>query len=105
MSYCSRTDVSKVRLYNLRLYSKNLNEEINVAFIVAALGGIVLGGALAAWILSNRWKQQVEEVKEALNELAEKHQKEQKDNKELKQELADTRYQLGEAKKDLAARS
>jgi len=44
-------------------------------------------------------------VKEALNELAVKHQQEQEQNKELKQKLADTRYQLGEAKKDLAARS
>ncbi len=74
-------------------------------FILAALGGIVLGGGLAAWVLSNRWKQQVEEVKEALNELVDKHQQEQQQNKELKQDLADTRYQLGEAKKDLAARS
>jgi|TARA_B110000211_G_C13982019_1_gene509856 hypothetical protein len=76
-----------------------------MAFILAALGGVVLGGGLAALILSNRWKQQVEEVKEALNELAVKHQQEQEQNKELKQKLADTRYQLGEAKKDLAARS
>jgi predicted nuclease with TOPRIM domain len=75
-----------------------------MAFILAALGGVVLGGGLAAWVLSNRWNQQVEEVKAALNELAEKHQEEQQENKELKQELADTRYQLGEAKKDLAAR-
>lgn len=75
-----------------------------MAFIFAALGGIVLGGGLAAWILSNRWKLQVEEVKGALNELAEKHQEEQAQNKELKQKLADTTYQLGEAKKDLAAR-
>ena len=74
-------------------------------FILAALGGIVLGGGLAAWVLSNSWKQQVEEVKEALNELVDKHQQEQQQNKELKQDLADTRYQLGEAKKDLAARS
>lgn len=74
-------------------------------FILAALGGIVLGGGLAAWVLSNRWKLQVEEVKVALNELAEKHQQEQQQNKALKQDLADTRYQLGEAKKDLAARS
>lgn len=76
-----------------------------MAFILAALGGIVLGGGLTAWILSSRWKQQVEEVKEALNELADKHQKEQQQNKALKQDLADTRYQLGEAKRDLAARS
>lgn len=76
-----------------------------MAFILAALGGVVLGGGLVALILSNRWKQQVEEVKEALNELAVKHQQEQEQNKELKQKLADTRYQLGEAKKDLAARS
>ena len=75
-----------------------------MAFILAALGGVVLGGGLAAWVLSNRWNQQVEEVKAALNELAAKHQEEQQENKELKQELADTRYQLGEAKKDLAAR-
>lgn len=75
-----------------------------MAFILAALGGIVLGGGLAAWVLSNRWNQQVEEVKDALNELAGKHQEEQQQNKALKQELADTRYQLGEAKKDLAAR-
>ena len=75
-----------------------------MAFIFAALGGIVLGGGLAAWILSNRWKLRVEEVKGALNELAEKHQEEQAQNKELKQKLADTTYQLGEAKKDLAAR-
>lgn len=76
-----------------------------MAFILAALGGVVLGGGLAAWILSSRWKQQVEVVKEALTELAEKHQQEQKQNQTLKQDLADTRYQLGEAKKDLAARS
>jgi cell division protein FtsB len=75
-----------------------------MAFILAVLGGVVLGGGLAAWVLSNRWSQQVEEVKAALSELAEKHQEEQQENKELKQELADTRYQLGEAKKDLAAR-
>lgn len=76
-----------------------------MAFVFAALGGIVLGGALAAWVLSKRWQQQVVEVKEALMELADKHQAEQLQNKELKQALADARYQLGEAKKDLAARS
>ena len=75
-----------------------------MAFILAALGGIVLGGGLAAWVLSNRWNKQVEEVKDALSELADKHQHEQQQNKDLKQELADMRYQLGEAKKDLAAR-
>lgn len=75
-----------------------------MAFIVAALGGIVLGGALSAWILSSRWKQQVEQVKEALSDLAERHKEEQAENKELKQKVADLNYQLGEAKKDLAAR-
>jgi cell division protein FtsL len=75
-----------------------------MAFILAALGGVVLGGGLAGWILSNRWKQQVEQVKEALTELANKHKEEQQKNKEFKQELADTKYKLGEAKKDLAAR-
>jgi uncharacterized membrane protein len=75
-----------------------------MAFILAALGGIVLGGGLAGWILSNRWQQQVEQVKAALNELADKHQYEQQQNKDLQQKLADMSYQLGEAKKDLAAR-
>ena len=75
-----------------------------MAFILAALGGVVLGGGLAAWMLSKRWQQQVEQVKEALTELAEKHKEEQTQNKELKQKLADATYQLGEAKKDLAAR-
>ncbi|MFQ3170964.1 MAG: hypothetical protein ACJAW8_002817 [Oleispira sp.] len=77
---------------------------LDMVFILATLGGIVLGGGLAAWVLSNRWNQQVEEVKEALSELADKHQQEQQHNKELQQDLADTRYQLGEAKKDLASR-
>lgn len=76
-----------------------------MAFIVSALGGVVLGGALAAWILSRRWKQQVEQVKEALTELADKHKEEQLENKDLRQKVADLNYQLGEAKKDLAARS
>jgi hypothetical protein len=76
-----------------------------MVFILAALGGVVLGGSLAALILSKRWKEQVEEVKSALNDLADKHQEEQQQNKDLKQKLADTSYQLGEAKKDLAARS
>jgi hypothetical protein len=75
-----------------------------MAFILAALGGVVLGGGLAGWILSNRWKEQVEQVKVALNELADKHQEEQQQNKELKQKAADLNYQLGEAKKDLAAK-
>ncbi len=76
-----------------------------MAFILAALGGIVLGGGLAGWILSSRWQQQVAEVKTALTELAEKHQEEQLQNKDLKQKVADLNYQLGEAKKDLAAKS
>ncbi len=76
-----------------------------MAFILAALGGVVLGGGLAALILSKRWKEQVEEVKSALKDLADKHQEEQQQNKDLKQKLADTNYQLGEAKKDLAAKS
>jgi len=76
-----------------------------MVFILAALGGVVLGGSLAALILSKRWKEQVEEVKSALNDLADKHQEEQQQNKDLKQKLADTSYQLGEAKKDLAAKS
>lgn len=76
-----------------------------MAFILAALGGIVLGGGLAGWILSSRWQQQVAEVKTALTELAEKHQEEQLQNKNLKQKVADLNYQLGEAKKDLAAKS
>lgn len=75
-----------------------------MAFILAALGGIVLGGGLAGWILSKRWKEQVEQVKIALNELADKHQTEQQQNKDLKQKVADLNYQLGEAKKDLAAK-
>jgi ABC-type Zn uptake system ZnuABC Zn-binding protein ZnuA len=75
-----------------------------MAFVLAALGGVVLGGGLAGWILSNRWQQQVVQVKEALLELADKHKEEQQQNKELKQKLADASYQLGEAKKDLAAR-
>mgnify|MGYP001205509275 FL=1 len=75
-----------------------------MAFILAALGGIVLGGGLAGWILSKRWKEQVEQVKVALNELADKHQDEQQQNKDLKQKVADLNYQLGEAKKDLAAK-
>jgi outer membrane murein-binding lipoprotein Lpp len=75
-----------------------------MAFVLAALGGIVLGGGLAAMVLSKRWTAQVEEVKTALSELAEKHQQEQQDNKELKQKVADLNYQLGEAKKDLAAK-
>jgi ABC-type Zn uptake system ZnuABC Zn-binding protein ZnuA len=75
-----------------------------MAFVLAALGGVVLGGGLAGWILSNRWQQQVVQVKDALLELADKHKEEQQQNKELKQKLADASYQLGEAKKDLAAR-
>ncbi len=75
-----------------------------MAFILAALGGVALGGGLAGWILSNRWKQQVEQVKVALNELADKHQEEQQQSKDLKQKVADLNYQLGEAKKDLAAK-
>lgn len=75
-----------------------------MAFILAALGGIVLGGGLAGLILSKRWKEQVEQVKVALNELADKHQAEQQQNKDLKQKVADLNYQLGEAKKDLAAK-
>ena len=75
-----------------------------MAFILAALGGVVLGGGLAGWILSKRWKEQVEDVKSALNDLADKHQEEQQQNKDLKQKLADANYQLGEAKKDLAAK-
>jgi uncharacterized protein HemX len=75
-----------------------------MAFMLAALGGIVLGGGLAGWILSKRWKEQVEQVKAALNELADKHQDEQQQNKDLKQKIADLNYQLGEAKKDLAAK-
>jgi len=75
-----------------------------MAFILAALGGIVLGGGLAGWILSSRWQQQVVQVKAALNELADKHKEEQQQNQDLKQKVADLNYQLGEAKKDLAAR-
>ena len=75
-----------------------------MAFVLAVLGGVVLGGGWAGWILSSRWQQQVVQVKEALNELASKHQEEQQDNKELKQKVADLNYQLGEAKKSLAAR-
>ncbi|OUS40372.1 hypothetical protein A9R00_06375 [Oleispira antarctica] len=75
-----------------------------MVFILAALGGVILGGALAALILSKRWKEQVEDVKSALNDLADKHQEEQQQNKDLKQKLADANYQLGEAKKDLAAK-
>ncbi len=75
-----------------------------MAFILAALGGIVLGGGLAGWILSSRWQQQVVQVKAALNELADKHKEEQQQSQDLKQKVADLNYQLGEAKKDLAAR-
>lgn len=76
-----------------------------MAFVVAALGGIVLGGGLVALILSKRWTVQVEEVKVALSDLADKHKEEQLQNKDLKQKVADLNYQLGEAKKDLAARN
>lgn len=74
-----------------------------MAYLLAMLGGIVFGGAIAAYQLSSRWKKQTEEVKLALNELAEKHAEEQQQNQDLKQEVADLKYQLNEAKKDLAA--
>lgn len=72
-------------------------------FFVAFIAGLIVGGASIAYVLSKRWKDQAEEVKEALNEMAKNHQKEKDDNKQLKQELADMKYQLGEAQKDLAA--
>jgi len=74
-----------------------------MAYLLAVLGGIVFGGAVAAYQLSGRWKKQTDEVKLALNELADKHAAEQQENQELKQEVADLKYQLNEAKKDLAA--
>jgi len=74
-----------------------------MAYLLAVLGGIVFGGAVAAYQLSGRWRKQTEEVKLALNELVEKHAAEQQENQDLKQEVADLKYQLNEAKKDLAA--
>lgn len=74
-----------------------------MAFLLAILGGVVFGGATAAYSLSTRWKAQTEEVKEALNELASKHAEEQQENQDLKQKVADLSYQLKEAQKDLAA--
>jgi len=74
-----------------------------MAYLLAVLGGIVFGGALAAYQLSGRWKKQTEEVKAALQDLAQKHADEQQQNQDLKQEVADLKYQLNEARKDLAA--
>lgn len=71
--------------------------------ILVLLAGIIIGGGLAAYLLSRRWRQAVQDADKALQDIAQKHQATQHTNRELKQELADTRYQLTQANNALRA--
>ncbi|MAK91952.1 MAG: hypothetical protein CMI13_12045 [Oleibacter sp.] len=72
-------------------------------FVFAALAGFIIGGGVVGYILSQRWKAQVQEAEQALNEIAEQHRKEQQESSALKQELAGIKFELNQTRNELRA--
>ena len=72
-----------------------------IIYLTMLLSGLVLGGGLTGWWLSQRWKQEVQEATHSLQTIAEQHKHIQAENQALKQQVADLNYQLGEANKSV----
>ncbi|WP_419812948.1 hypothetical protein [Bacterioplanoides sp.] len=72
-----------------------------MAIVFAILAGMIIGGGLVGWQLSQRWKSQVESAKADMQQVLAQHQQEQEAAQDLKQKVADLEYQLNEANKDL----
>ncbi len=69
--------------------------------IAIILSSFVLGGAVTAFFLKQRWSAAAAEVEQAMKDTAEQHQAVITENRELKQKVADLDYQLNSLRKDL----
>ncbi|GGY38612.1 hypothetical protein GCM10011297_09740 [Bacterioplanes sanyensis] len=71
--------------------------------VLALLAGLIIGGGIVGYVLSQRWQQQVQEAERSLQDIADQYQALEQQKKDDRQRIADLEYQLGEAKKDLRA--
>lgn len=74
-----------------------------MGLIFAIMAGMIIGGAVVAWRLSQRWQQQVKETEKSLQEIADQHQQEVAAACELKQKVADLQFQLNQARNEVRA--
>jgi|AACY02.6.fsa_nt_gi hypothetical protein len=71
--------------------------------VLALLAGLIIGGGLVGYMLSQRWRQQVQQAEQSLQGIAEQYKALEQQKAQDKQRIADLEYQLGEAQKDLRA--
>ena len=74
-----------------------------MVLVLALLAGLIIGGGIVGYVLSQRWQQQVQEAERSLQDIADQYQALEQQKKDDRQRIADLEYQLGEAKKDLRA--
>lgn len=72
-----------------------------MALIFTILASALFGGGVVGLQLSRHWRKQVAEAQTELAQIAELHQQQQQENKDLAQNVADLKYQLSQAQKDL----
>jgi predicted nucleic acid-binding Zn-ribbon protein len=74
-----------------------------MVLVLALLAGLIIGGGIVGYVLSQRWQQQVQEAERSLQDIADQYQALEQQKKDDRQRIADLEYQLGEAQKDLRA--
>lgn len=74
-----------------------------MAIVFLLLAGIIVGAGIAGFILSRRWKSQIEEAQTAMKDIVAQHQQEVENTKALKQKVADLQFQLTQANNELRA--
>lgn len=73
--------------------------------ILALLAGILFGGGLIGYLLTQRFKQEVESARQDMQSALEQHYAEVEMRKDLQQQVADLKYQLHQAQRDLASQT
>ncbi|TNC93051.1 hypothetical protein [Thalassolituus sp.] len=70
-------------------------------FVAAIIAAAVLGGALTAMVLTNRWRSIVDETRRELESMTATYREHEAENQQLKQKVADLQYEANSLKKDL----
>ena len=70
-------------------------------FVAAIIAAAVLGGALTAMVLTNRWRSIVDETRRELASMTATYREHEAENQQLKQKVADLQYEANSLKKDL----
>ena len=78
------------------------NEYTYMMFIAALLASAVIGGAIAALILTSRWRKIVADTRSELESMTATYRAHEQENRDLRQKTADLQYELNRVKKDLA---